>query len=407
MWQWLTTNSYWIVLASALGLALIIFGAPLVRRQLKRRAPRLLGAPISRPTAPLLRGVEVFLLVALATGTTALVASRQDVSPVITPDSIRDWVGDHGATVALLILVSYIAYRALKSILPPLVERTVRARGRGRRAREEMAKRAATLSGIFTGVAAVLIIVVVLFSILSEFGINIAPLLAGAGVVGIAVGFGAQSLIRDLINGLFVLIEDQYNKGDVVRVAGIIGLVEEVNLRRTVMRDLDGIVHSIPNGEITTSSNYTKEWSRVNLDVPVAYGEDLDHVIAVINKVGRDLAADSGWTSRIRQAPQVLRVNNFGESGIEIKVLGETKPLMQWDVTGELRKRLKKAFDEENIEIPWPHVKLYYGNSRPTPTLRCGACSAANQAENRFCSQCGAPLSGDPDNQDHSPGAEK
>lgn len=363
MWYWLTTHSFWVLLCSSLALAVVIFSAPAIRRRVERHAPRLLQTRLSRAGRSMVLALEIVLLAGLAVGAAALVASRQGAAAAITPESIQAWVEEHGPAVALAIVTSYVAYRALGSLLPPLVERTIRARGRGRRAREEMAKRAATLSSIFTGVAAVVIVVIALFSILSELGINIAPLLAGAGIVGIAVGFGAQSLIRDLINGLFVLIEDQYNKGDVVRVAGFIGLVEEVNLRRTVMRDLDGIVHSVPNGEITTSSNYTKEWSRVNLDVPVAYGEDLDHVIAVINRVGRELAADKGWASKIRQAPQVLRVNNFGDSGIEIKVLGETKPLMQWDVTGELRKRLKKAFDEEDIEIPWPHVKLYYGNA--------------------------------------------
>ncbi|MFW6150134.1 MAG: mechanosensitive ion channel family protein [Chloroflexota bacterium] len=363
MWNWLTTHSFWVLLCSSLALAVVIFAAPALRRRLARHAPRLLQTRLSRAGHSIVWVLKIVLLAGVVLGAVALVASRQGAAAAITPESIQAWVEEHGPVVALAIVTSYLAYRALVSLLPPLVERTVRARGRGRRAREEMAKRASTLSSIFTGVAAVLVVTVALFSILSELGIDIAPLLAGAGVVGLAVGFGAQNLIRDLISGLFVLIEDQYNKGDVVKVAGLIGLVEEVNLRRTVMRDLDGIVHSIPNGEITTSSNYTKEWSRVNLDVPVAYGEDLDHVFAVINRVGSELAADAAWASKIRQAPQVLRVNNFGDSGIEIKVLGETKPLMQWEVTGELRKRLKKAFDEENIEIPWPHVKLYYGNA--------------------------------------------
>jgi len=229
--------------------------------------------------------------------------------------------------------------------------------------------------------------------ILSEVGIDITPLLAGAGVAGIAIGFGAQSLIKDFLSGLFILLEDQYNKGDVVKIAGIAGLVEEVNLRRTVLRDLDGIVHSVPNGEITTASNYTRDWARVNLDVPVAYGEDLDHVMAVINRVGKELAEDEYFSKLVHTAPQALRVNNFGDSGIDIKILGETKPMMQWEVTGELRKRLKKAFDEAGIEIPWPHVKLYFGEGQTSEYLACKACSHPNLPGSRFCSNCGAALS--------------
>jgi small conductance mechanosensitive channel len=170
-----------------------------------------------------------------------------------------------------------------------------------------------------------------------------------------------------MLRGTFIVAQNLYNKGDVVQVAGKTGLVEDVSVWRTVMRDLDGIVHTIPSSEITTVSNYTKEWSRVNLDIPVAYGEDLDRVTEVINRVGAELAEDKVFGAMITGAPRVLRVNNFGDSGIEIKVLGETKPLKQWDVAGELRKRIKKAFDEAGIEIPWPHVKLYFGGAVPPP----------------------------------------
>jgi small conductance mechanosensitive channel len=177
------------------------------------------------------------------------------------------------------------------------------------------------------------------------------------------VGFGAQGLIRDVFSGIFILLEDQYRIGDVVNVASIGGLVEEVNLRRTVVRDLDGVVHSIPNGEIKIASNLTKGYSRVNLNIPVAYGENLDRVIEVINRVGKEIAEDPKWRGDFISPPQVLRVDNLGDSGIEIKILGDTKPLRQWDIMGELRLRIKRTFDEERIEIPWPHTKVYFGNS--------------------------------------------
>ena len=165
------------------------------------------------------------------------------------------------------------------------------------------------------------------------------------------MALGAQSLVRDTINGLFILVENQYGKGDVVSIAGIGGLVEDVSLRRTVLRDLNGTVHSIPNGQVAVSSNQTRGWSRVNMNVRVAYGEDLDRVMAVIDRVGQALAKDPDFAPLILATPHALRVDGFDEFGVQVKVLGETQPMRQWDVAGELRKRLKKAFDEEKIEI--------------------------------------------------------
>ena len=210
--------------------------------------------------------------------------------------------------------------------------------------------------------AAAVIAVIVLFTVLGQVGVNIGPALASLGIVGLAISFGAQSLIKDLINGIFILMENQYAIGDVVRVGGISGLVEEVNLRRTVLRDLDGVVHFIPNSEISTASNFTKEYSRVNLNVSVAYGEDLDRVIDVINRVCSAMSEEPVWKQKIIKPPQVLRVDNLGDSGIEIKILGDTRPIMQWEVMGELRRRIKKEFDREGIEIPWPHMKVFFGN---------------------------------------------
>ncbi len=195
---------------------------------------------------------------------------------------------------------------------------------------------------------------------------NIAPVLTGAGVLGLAVGFGAQSLVKDVIAGLFIIMENQYRKGDVVSIAGASGEVEEINLRRTVLRDMDGVYHVVPNGQITVASNYTKQLSRINLNIGVSYDTDLDEAIRVINQVGKDLAADPVWAARIVNPPRALRVDNLGDSAVEIKIIGETKPSQQWDVTGELRLRLKKAFDAAGIEIPWPHTKVFFGNRPPT-----------------------------------------
>ena len=183
---------------------------------------------------------------------------------------------------------------------------------------------------------------------------NVAPLLAGAGIVGVAVGFGGQYLIRDIITGVFLIWENQFRVGDAVCIGDVCGSVESVTLRVTVLRDLDGTVHTIPNGEITSTSNKSNGFSRINLDVGVGYGDDIDKVQKVIDKVGQELAGDTEWNAKITKAPAFLRVNNFGDSSVDVKILGETMPGEQWAVTGELRKRLKKAFDKEGIEIPYP-----------------------------------------------------
>ncbi|HEY49750.1 MAG TPA: mechanosensitive ion channel family protein [Dehalococcoidia bacterium] len=298
------------------------------------------------------------LLILTATVFTVLPRFGVDLSPV--GETVVDWLGSHGVRIAIIIAIAVVVHQILKRLIHKVVETHIY--GRRRRISEEQRKRAGTLSHFLTQFAVIVIWVIAGFMILSEVGVNIGPLLAGAGVIGIGIGFGAQSLVKDVLSGLFIIIENQYRKGDVVMVAGIAGIVEEVNIRRTVLRDLDGIVHVVPNGEIKVASNYTKEFSRVNLNISVAYGEDLDHAIKVINRVGQEMAGEEYWSEALLQPPQVLRVDKLGDSGIDIKILGDTKPIRQWEVMGELRKRIKKAFDKEGIEIPWPHTKVYFGD---------------------------------------------
>ena len=275
-------------------------------------------------------------------------------------DNVTDWLKDPGAYIAVVIVIWVAVYLLLRRVVPPLVRRAVAAQMRGQD-EEEIKQRGQTISSVLIKTGMVIATVVALFTILGQAGVDIAPALLGAGVVGLAVGFGAQSLIKDLIAGLFILLENQYSVGDWVRIAGIDGLVEEINLRRTILRDLDGTVHSVPNGEISVASNYTKEWSRVNMTVSVGYGEDLDHVMEVINRIGQEMANDPYWKELILTPPQVLRVDAFGDSGIDIKILGDTQQMKQWEIMGELRRRIKRVFDEEGIEIPWPHTKLFFG----------------------------------------------
>ncbi len=278
--------------------------------------------------------------------------------------TVVSWLIDHGIRILIIVVVGAVLWFALGKVLPPFVHRAV-ARNRYKESKEGIQKRTDTLLSIFKGTGRVIIVIVGVMMVLSEVGVPIAPVLAGFGIAGIAIGFGAQYLVRDLIAGIFIIMENQYRVGDVARIADTTGVVEEISVRKTVLRDLDGIVYHIPNGEIRVASNFTRHFARVNLDVSVAYGTDLDHAISVINRVGQEIAEAENWREVIKSPPQVLRVNNLGDSGIDIKILGDVKPMQQWAVMGELRLRIKKAFDAEGIEIPWPHTKVYFGNPLP------------------------------------------
>ena len=277
-------------------------------------------------------------------------------SPDIDWDRVTDWLLTHGLRILLILALALVADLVLRFVVPRVIRPTVARQMRGKPA-EEIEQRGHTLVAVLRGSGRFVLVVWALFTILPELGVNVTPMLASVGIAGIAVGFGAQSLVKDTINGLFILADNQYSKGDVVTVAGISGLVEEVGLRRTVLRDLDGVRHYVPNGAIAVASNLTQEWSRVNLNVSVAYGEDLDKVFALINRVGHELAADPEFGPLILKAPEALRVEAFGDTGVAIKVLGDTEPIRQWEVMGELRKRLIRAFVEEGVRVPFPpHV---------------------------------------------------
>lgn len=235
--------------------------------------------------------------------------------------------------------------------------------------KEAEKKREDTLIRIFSASFSIVIWVLVFLMVLQEAGFAIGPLLAAAGIAGLAFGFGGQYLIRDLISGLFIILENQYRIGDVVCFDGTCGLVEDISLRMTTLRDLDGTVHHVPHGEIKKVSNLSKYFARVNLNIGISYSSNLEHVISVINTVGKELAKDPEWEEHIVKPPQFLRVDDFGDSALVIKILGETKPLKQWDVTGELRKRLKIAFDKEGIEIPFPQRVIHQAKSRKVAAL--------------------------------------
>jgi small conductance mechanosensitive channel len=254
--------------------------------------------------------------------------------------------------LAIIAAGGLIAIRLLKVGADRLV-RIVLERSRDQVGERE--KRALTLAGVVKTIGTTAIIFVVALTGLREIGHDVTPILAGAGVLGLAIGFGAQSLIKDFIAGFVVILEGQFGVGDVIKAGEVSGQVERLNLRVTVLRDINGAVHYIPNSELKVVSNLTKEWSRVALNIGVAYHEDVDRVVAVLQRVGREVAADERIGALILEPPEVMGIEAFDESQLTIQILAKTLPQKQWEVARELRRRIKVAFDKEGIEIPYPH----------------------------------------------------
>lgn len=272
------------------------------------------------------------------------------------------WLMSHGSKILVIIACAYFLNKIIYKFIERIVKTTVIPDDLSSKDSEK--KREYTLIRIFSAATKISIITMAGLMILQEMGIMIGPILAGAGIVGLALGFGGQYLIRDIISGLFIILENQYRIGDVVCFDNTCGLVEDISLRATVLRDLNGTVHHVPHGEIKKVANHSKTFARVNLNIRVAYDSKLEDVIEVINQTGKELASDSQWKEFIIQPPQFLRVEDFSDSAIILKILGETIPLKQWDITGELRKRIKIAFDKRGIEIPFPQRVIHQAKKK-------------------------------------------
>jgi small conductance mechanosensitive channel len=267
--------------------------------------------------------------------------------------------------ILLLLVVAWILMKVLKVILQRFEQRLIKKDTQEGEPASESAKRVETLTrllhqGISLGVWVVLILL-----IFREVGVDIAPILAGAGIVGLAVGFGGQNLVRDVISGFFLIMENQVRVGDVAVINGTGGLVDAVNFRTVMLRDLSGTVHVFPNGTITTLSNMTHTWSAWVFDLGVAYKEDVDQVMEVIREVGRELRADPTIGPKIIEDVEIFGVNKFADSAVEIKGRIKTRPIEQWSVGREFQRRIKYAFDRHDIEIPFPHVTVYRGEATP------------------------------------------
>lgn len=267
--------------------------------------------------------------------------------------------------IALIVIAAYVGIKLLRIALDNLERLLTRAAELTERVPGAGSQRIKTLIGVLRTIAVMLVWFVVVVTSLSHIGVNIGPILAGAGVVGLAVGFGAQNLVRDLVSGFFLILENQVRVGDVAVINGTGGLVERISFRTIVLRDLEGVVHVFPNGTVNTLANRTKEWSAYVLDIAVAYKEDTDRVIEIMRRVGMGMQAEAPYGSLMIEPIEIFGVDQFADSAVNIKARLKTLPLQQWTVGREYRRRLKKAFDGEGIGIPFPHRTLYMGETSP------------------------------------------
>lgn len=275
-------------------------------------------------------------------------------------DTLRELFDYPFARIVATVLAVMLLQFVLRVTIGFIVRRAVR--GHRYETRLDEQKREETLTKIFRTALAVLLWTVAVLVILVQLNVNLAALMTGAGLIGIVVGFGAQTAIRDFLAGVFIIMENQYRVGDVVELdsAGskISGVVEDITIRITRLRDLDGNMHIVPNGSATFVTNLTFKYANVNVDIGVSYDSDIDKVERVINKVGEQLAKDDAWKNHIFEPIQFLRVDAFDEMAVRIKALGKVEPAAQWDIAGEFRRRIIRAFAENKIKIPYPQIVL-------------------------------------------------
>jgi moderate conductance mechanosensitive channel len=271
-----------------------------------------------------------------------------------------------GIRIVIILILTWIVMLILSTLLKRMENRLVKKSRIEGEPPSESQKRIETITRLLKQASYLALWVIVLLIILKELKVEIGPILAGAGVIGLAIGFGAQNLVRDVISGFFIILENQVRVGDVAIINGTGGLVEKINFRTIILRDLSGIVHVFPNGAITTLSNLTNEWSAYVFDIGVAYKENTDRVIEIMKEVGRAMKEDEEFGYLMLEEPEIFGVDKFADSAVMIKGRIKTKPIRQWAVGRQYLRRVKLAFDEQNIEIPFPHQTLYFGEeSKP------------------------------------------
>lgn len=277
-------------------------------------------------------------------------------------DLVLGWILNNGISALFVLVIGLLVLKFMKRPIEMAVRAMIPADTFPSPEAEK--KREDTLIQVVMGTTRIVIWVITILMIFTELGIPVLPLLAGIGVLGLAISFGAQYVVRDIVTGVFIVMENQFRIGDVIDINGIGGVVEDMSLRITKIRDVDGTVHFIPNGEVKVASNKTKDFSKINLKIGVAYDTDIDKVERVINELGEEMAKDEAFEDMIVEAPKFERITDFGPYEINIKITGTVKPKRQWKVSGEIQRRIKVAFEKNGIEIPYPQQVIHYAKEK-------------------------------------------
>lgn len=285
------------------------------------------------------------------------VVEKFSLSVEAIADRVNNWLSQHLLDIIIILVIAYIAQKLLAKLITKIIHKTVR---RDLFPTEsDRKKRIQTLDALIDAASKVIVWTIAIIMIVSEMGVDTGPLIASAGILGVALGFGAQSLIKDFTSGIFIIAENQYRVGDIIKINEISGVVEAITIRTTVLRDLDGNMHHIPNGSIDVTTNMTMDFAGLNEDITVGLDTDIEQLEHIINHVGQQLASDAELKNYITEPPHFERVDGFNNDGLVVKILGKTTPGQQWRVKGELYKRLKHAFDKHGVDIPYPQLTLH------------------------------------------------
>ncbi|HEX8028363.1 MAG TPA: mechanosensitive ion channel family protein [Vicinamibacterales bacterium] len=344
-----------VAIVALIALAVALLAGSLVRRLLLSiEGERFHTQPIARKTVKAVRRVA-FVLSFFVLMFPALDLAGVKLSVGLHPEDLTRWATQEGARVLLLILLAFAANRFASSVIRN-AEHEI-ADGDDQKTYERR-QRLQTVGALLQRFFSILIWSVAGLMVLRELDVDITPVLTGAGIVGLAVGFGAQTLVKDIISGLFLITEDQVRLGDVAEINGIGGAVEEINLRTIVLRDVEGIVHHISNGEIRTLSNKSRDYAYYVIDIGVGLDDDTDRIVEVVRKVSADLMQDPAFAGSILEPLEVLGVDAFKASEVTLRFRIKTLPLKRWEIGRELRRRIKKAFDDNGIQIPGPQMTV-------------------------------------------------
>jgi small-conductance mechanosensitive channel len=334
-----------------------------IARRLLTRVGRetALTEPIALGTLRILRFMTFVVVLALL-AFPALELAGVSLNVGLHPREIATWAAEAGIRIAVILLLAFMVVRVLTTV----IMRTERdlAVGTGLDALERR-KRAQTVASVVSRALSALVWSTAVLIVLRELDVDITPVLTGAGIVGLAIGFGAQTLVRDVISGFFLIVEDQVRVGDVAMVNGTGGLVEQINLRTIVLRDFEGVVHVFPNGEIKTLANRTKDFSYYVIDLGIEYDADADRVMTLVREAGASLMQDPAFAPSILEPVEVLGVDDFKESSVSLRFRIKTIPLKQWEVGRELRRRVKLILDREGVKIPGPKMDVTIARGRP------------------------------------------